>query len=635
MSKLIPQSTIDEVLSRADIESVVGKYVSFTKSSGQNKFGLCPFHSEKTPSFSVSTQKQIYRCFGCQKSGNAIGFIMEMEKLSFPAAVKYLGDMYGVPVEWSEGEQDGSYNKDRKKRVMSILTDAAGFYYKALNSDAGKAARDYTVKRQLSKNTLVKFGIGYAPEGFDNLYRFLRGKGYKDDELKESGLFTTAKNGNLIDLFRGRLIVPIFDAFGKIVAFGGRVLGDELPKYVNSPDSLVYKKQKHLYALNFAKADCAKSHQLIIVEGYMDAIAMHQAGVNNAVAALGTAFTDSQLKLASSYAQEVVFFFDSDNAGKNAALKASEKMLSYLRRMTGIKIRIRIAAVPNGKDPDEYIKNDGIESFKAVVKSAKDVNDYLFSRAYDDNYDPDSGLDLTKFQEDIVKYGSWLYDPIKREKMATQAAQYLGARAETIVAAMERVENDTMESDREKAIKAKEREDNAEVQKRRETAAVTPNADVVTREEMELFVRAVRIGPALGDETKVDRYDVLRRNDFTGKNIQDVVSFFLEHFDVKIGVRDSVLISKLSEVNFNGMKAETFYCRMCEMLPPELTPEAEVDRYKKSLYEVRKRKCSREMLKLSEMLSYTKDEAQRKELLEKSEKLDKYYQRLQQKSESL
>ena len=633
MSK-IPQSTIDEVLSRADIESVVGKYVSFTKRTGQNLFGLCPFHSEKTPSFSVNIQKGIFKCFGCQKYGNAIGFIMEIEKLSFPEAVKYLGDQYGVPVEWNEDDKENSGDlKDRKKRVMNILTDAAGFYYKAFNSDAGKAARDYAAKRQLSRNTLIKFGIGYAPDGFTNLYDYLKKKGYNDEDLKDSGLFTISKRGTLIDLFRGRLMVPIFDAFGHIVAFGGRNLGPELPKYVNSPDSLVYKKQKHLYALNYAKL--AKSKQLIIVEGYMDAIAMHQAGVNNAVAALGTAFTDSQLQLASKYAEEVVFFFDSDNAGKSAALRASKMMLAYLRRMTGIKIRIRIAAVPNGKDPDEYIKSDGVEAFKAVVKSAKDVNDYLFSRAYDDNFDNDSGLDQTGFQEDIIKYGSWLYDAIKREKMAAQAAQYLGARAETIVAAMDRAEDDTMESENTIDKRAQERKDTEQLQKRRETDAGAPKADIVTREEMELFVRAVRLGPALADKRRIDRTDVIRKKDFTGKNISDVVAFFLEHFDENSGVSEAVLVSKLSEVLFNGMKAEVFFMRMNDALPSEASKDAEIDRYKKCLYDVRSRKCSREMLKLNELISSTTDEAKRKELIEKSEILDKYYQLLQQKSEEL
>lgn len=631
----IPQNIIDEVLSRADIESVVGQYVTFTKRTGQNLFGLCPFHSEKTPSFSISPQKGIFKCFGCQKYGNSIGFIMEMEKLSFPEAVKYLGDRYGVQVQWGEDDDLDSQNlKERKNRVYSILTDAAGFYYKALNSNAGKPGRDYAAKRQLTKETLIKFGIGYAPEGFDNLYSYLKNKGYNDDDLKDSGLFTVSKKGNLIDLFRGRFIVPIFDAFGKIIAFGGRNLGPELPKYVNSPDSLVYKKQNHLYALNFAKK--AKSKQLIIVEGYMDAIAMHQAGIDNAVAALGTSFTDSQLRLASKYAEEVVFFFDSDNAGKTAAIRATHMMLSYLRKMTGIKIRIKIASVPDGKDPDEYIKTYGAESFKSVVKSAKDVNDYLFSRAYDDNYSNDSGLDLTKYQEDIIMYGSWIYDPIKREKMAVQAAQYLGARAETIVYAMEKAEESSIKSDRETQQRAMEREEKTEVEQRKQTIKNdTPNADLVTRGETELFVRAVRLGPLLADETRISRNDVIRKNDFAGKNMRQIVEFFLSHFDPSSGVSEAVLITKMSDYLLNGMKAELFYQKAYEAIRPESNETAEIDMYKKILYSVRLRKSESELKELYLRIQNTTDPEKKKELIKLSEKIELYRQKLIEKSSNL
>ena len=633
--KKIPDSTIDEILSKADIEQVVGRYVSFTKRSGQNYFGLCPFHSEKTPSFSVNSQKGLYRCWGCGKGGNAIGFIMDIEKLSYPEAVKFLGDQYGVPVEWGEEDNQGTNElKERKKRVMNILTDAAGYYYKAFNSDAGKEARDYAARRQLSQKTLVNFGIGYAPDGFDNLYRFLKSKGYEDRDLEECGLFTRSKKGTLIDLFRGRLMVPIFDSFDKIIAFGGRNLGAELPKYVNSPDSLVYKKQKHLYALNFAKQ--AKSKQLIIVEGYMDAIAMHQAGITNTVAALGTAFTDSQLQLASRFAEEVVFFFDSDNAGKNAALRASHMMLTYLRRMTGIKIRIRIAAVPNGKDPDEYIKTDGVEAFKAVVKSAKDVNDYLFSRAYEDNFDDETGLDQTKFQDDIITYGSWISDPIKREKMAAQAAQYLGARSETIVNAMNYAEDKDIDKKYETDQRDIKKEDANEINERKEnTGTSAPKADVVTRDEMELLVRAVRLGPMLADAKRIERTDVIRKNDFTGANIREVVDYFLKNFDAKRGINEALLVNKLSEYLFNGMQAEKFYMAYCDKVPAAPSEEAECDMYKKILYDVRAKKCSREMLRLRELIGKTEDKDKKKELMAKFEKLDKYYQLLQQKSAEL
>ncbi len=630
----IPQSTISEVLSKADIESVVGKYVSFTKRTGQNLFGLCPFHAENTPSFSVTPARGTFKCYGCQKYGNSITFIMEAEKLSFPEAVKFLGDQYGVTVEWTDNSNDSSSEmREHKKRVMKILTEAAGFYYKAFNSDAGKEARQYAAGRQLSHETLIKFGIGFAPDGFDNLYKYLRNKGYTDDELKDSGLFTVSKRGNLIDLFRGRLIVPIFDFFGKIVAFGGRNLGSELPKYVNSPDSLVYKKKDHLYALNFAKQ--ARSKQLIIVEGYMDAIAMHQAGVNNAVAALGTAFTESQLKLASKCAEEIVFFFDSDNAGKAAAVRAAKMMLAYLRKMSGIKIRIRIAQVPNGKDPDEYIKTNGVEAFKAVVRSAKDVNDYLFTRAYDDNCDPETGLDQTKFQEDIVTYGSWLYDPIKREKMAASAATYLGARSETIVLAMEHAENETINTERNLDIRNQERENLEQLKRRQESTNSNSKDDHVTSKELELLVRAVRLGPMLADAGRIDRTDVIRKNDFKGTNIRSVVEYFLSNFDPVNGVSEALLVNKLSELTFNGMKAEMVYLQMSESIPYGPSDDAMIDMYKKLLYEVRSGLCSEALLKISGQINSASDEKEKAALISKSDKLEKYMLYLQQQSAKL
>jgi len=618
----IPQQTIDEILSKTDIESLIGEYVSFTKKTGQNLFGLCPFHSEKTPSFSVSPSKGIYKCFGCDRSGNAISFIMEMDNCNFQEAVKKLGDRCGVPVQaddddWAPNDEI----RQAKKRVRSILTSAAGFYYKAFKDPkVGKQAREYAASRQLSEETLTKFGIGFAPDGFDNLYKYLSKKGYSDDDLMNSGLFVRSKRGNIIDLFRKRLMVPIFDFKGQIVAFGGRNLGTELPKYVNSPDSLVYKKQEHLYALNFARQ--SKTRQLIIVEGYMDAIAMHQAGINNAVAALGTSFTDKQLRLASKYADEIVFFFDSDTAGRNAALRATNMMLTYLRRFTGMKIRIKIARVPDGKDPDEYIKTYGAESFKSVVRSAQDVNDYLFSRAYDDNYTDDGGLDLTGFQDDIVKYGSWISDGIKREKMATEASRYLGARTETIIASMEHAESDNIDAAAKSEMRDAKREEQQQIDSRAEERKdLSAGDDVVSREELELFVRAVRLKGVIADQSKVDRADVLRKGDFTGKNMKELVSFFLENFGAE-GVSDAVLVSKLQELIFNGQRAESVYLNACDSIREEDNEQSAIDMYKKCLYGIRLKRCEDELNLLAPAIRAATDKDQKEELMNKMAKLE-------------
>ncbi|MBQ5767278.1 MAG: DNA primase, partial [Clostridiales bacterium] len=431
---LIPDNVIDEVLTRADIESVVGRYV-LLKRQGGNLWGLCPFHSEKTPSFSVNPSKGIYKCFGCGKGGNAISFIMEIEHMNYPEAIRHLGGLYGVEIP-ETGYSGDNIQKEEKNRVKDILKEAAKYYYKSFNDEyIGKPARDYAAKRGLSKQTLDNFGLGYSPIN-GGLYEFLKQKGYKDEEMLNSGIFAkSSKTNKPYDLFRGRFMFPIFDSFGTIIAFGGRALGDEKPKYINSPDSLVYNKQNHLYAMNFARKE--QSKQLIVVEGYMDAIAMHAAGFKNTVAALGTSFTDSQLKLCARYCEEVVFFFDADNAGQKAALRAIKMMMEYLKKLTGINIRIRIAKVPDGKDPDEFIRVNGADKFREVVKNALYVEDYLLVRAKNDNTDPETGmLDRGRYQEDICLYGSWMNDDIKKSRMAGVAAPLLGATQQAVMSQM-------------------------------------------------------------------------------------------------------------------------------------------------------------------------------------------------------
>lgn len=593
----IPDSVIEEILAKADIESVVGKYVSFTKRTGQNLFGLCPFHSEKTPSFSVSLNKGIYHCFGCGKGGNSIGFIMEIEKLSYPEAVRFLGQQYNVEVpEVSGGRSDGS-DKKTKERVYSLLTEAARFFFASLNSPVGSQARQYTQKRNLSERTLRAFGMGYAPEGWENLYGHLLSKGYTDEEMRVSGLFTVSKKtGKLIDLFRGRLMFPIFDSFGKIIAFGGRSLGDEMPKYVNSPDSLVYKKQEHLYGLNFAKK--SQSNQLIIVEGYMDTIAMHQAGINNAVASLGTSFTEGQLRLASRYAEEVVFFFDSDKAGQNAALRAIRMMLKFLKKMSGVKIRIRIAYVPDGKDPDEYIRNNGPESFANVVANAKDVDDYLFDRAYNDNCDSDGKLDLYKYQEDIILYGSWITDDLRREKMASNAAAYLGVNYKTVLNRMNDVMNSTLAEQaaadkrdlvraEKQAVKQREEEYSGSADQTSAASVEVRNVkdDIVFLQELKLFVLAVRLKENLA--TDIDREDVLRPGDYRGANMKKIVEFFLKNFDERYGINEPLLINELSKTILNGMPAEEVYLRACDQFKESSNYDVKRDEYLITLYDLR------------------------------------------------
>ena len=424
----IPNEVVEEIISRSDIVSVVGQYVQFTKSSGQNMFGLCPFHSEDTPSFSVSVNKQIYYCFGCHKGGNVVNFIMEIEHLSYFEALKFLAEKSGVTIPEPD---DANYRKEEqlRKRLKLVLLEAARYYYKSFKSEKGEEARKYLQKRAIAPATATKFGLGYAPNEWSGLYNHLVSKGFSQNEIQKSGLFVT-KNGKTFDLFRGRLMFPIFNAMGELIAFGGRIIGDGQPKYVNSPETPVYSKQRNLYALNFAKQ--AKMKQIIVVEGYMDVISMHQAGVTNAVASLGTALTERQLDLLERYCEEVVLFYDSDRAGQNAAVRGLKMLMERKKKHTGMTTQVRVAKVPNGKDPDEFIREFGKDEFAKVVDQAVPVLDYLVDSAHHQSME--SGrFDPVVFQQLISTYLSWEDNMILRERAAYKAAQILGVSAQSVM----------------------------------------------------------------------------------------------------------------------------------------------------------------------------------------------------------
>ena len=612
---LIPENVIDEILTRADIESVVGRYV-LLKRSGSNLWGLCPFHSEKTASFSVNPAKGIYKCFGCGKGGNAINFIMEIEHMNYPEAIRHLGGLYGVEVP-ETGFSGDNIQKEEKNRVKDILKEAAKYYYNSFNDEyIGKPARDYAAKRGLSKQTLDNFGLGYSPIN-GGLYEILKQKGYKDEEMLKSGIFAkSSKTNKPYDLFRGRFMFPIFDSFGTIIAFGGRALGDEKPKYINSPDSLVYNKQNHLYAMNFARKE--QSKQLIVVEGYMDAIAMHSAGFKNTVAALGTSFTDSQLKLCSRYAEEVVFFFDADNAGQKAALRAIKMMMDYLKKLTGINIRIRIAKVPDGKDPDEYIKVNGADKFKEVVKNALYVEDYLLERAKNDNTDPESGnLDRGRYQEDICQYGSWMNDEIKMSRMAGVAAPLLGATQQAVMSQMQRYsenEDKKLEMTNSRALERERREELC----KRNSAEVIPEDpgtveeipaeraykkinDSATKEEIDLFAYALSLGSALSDKKIVEKTDIIRPDDFNGDTIKELVRIFLNIFDGKNETLFAKMSDYFSRLTINGMPAEDVMLRAVEIADKSSNVTVKRDMYLALLFKVRTSIIEREEERLMNM----------------------------------
>lgn len=357
-----PDSFIQELISRSDIESVVSPYVRL-KRSGRNPKGLCPFHGEKTPSFTLYPENNSFYCFGCGAGGNAITFIQKIENLAYVDAVKLLAQRAGMRLP-DTAEDDASSRL--RTRVLEANREAARLFHQALYSPAGKVALDYYHSRGYTDKTIKRFGLGYAPDSFHFLIDALRQKGFRDEELQAAFLAKRSqKNGRLFDIFRNRVMIPIIDVRGNVIAFGGRVLDDSKPKYLNSSDTPVFKKTHQLFALNFAKS--VPGRKLILCEGYMDVIAMHQAGFTNAVAALGTALTVDNARLIARYADEVTLIFDADAAGQ----KATQRSIGILRD-TGIDIRV--VTIPDGKDPDEYIKRNGAERFKLLLeRSANDV----------------------------------------------------------------------------------------------------------------------------------------------------------------------------------------------------------------------------------------------------------------------
>lgn len=365
---------IEEVRSKNDIVDVVSQYVKLTR-KGSSYFGLCPFHNEKTPSFSVTPGKQMYYCFGCGAGGNVFNFIMEYENYTFGEALKHLADRAGVELPKIEYSKEVRQKAQEKAELLEINKQAAQYFYYQLRTDKGQRGYEYLKNRGLSEETMRKFGLGYSDKFSDGLYRFLKSKGYQDERLRESGLFNVDERHGMYDKFWNRVIFPIMDVNNRVIGFGGRVMGDAKPKYLNSPETKIFDKSRNLYGLNIARTTRRK--YLILCEGYMDVIAMHQAGFNNAVASLGTALTSGHASLLKRYTQEVLLLYDSDEAGIRAALRG----IPILREAG---VNSRVVSLKPYKDPDEFIKNMGPEAFEKRLDEAKDSFLFRVSVAEDE-----------------------------------------------------------------------------------------------------------------------------------------------------------------------------------------------------------------------------------------------------------
>ena len=383
---------IEEVRSRNDIVDVISGYVRLTK-KGSTYFGLCPFHNEKTGSFSVSPNKQMYYCFGCGAGGNVFTFLMQYENFSFPEAMEALAERAGIELPKQEMSAQAKKEADKRQILLEINKAAGKYYYMLLRSEHGKQAYEYFKKRELSDATMQKFGLGYSDKYSDDLYRYLRKLGYDDAILKESGLVSIDEVRGGHDKFWNRAMFPIMDVHNKVIGFGGRVMGDGEPKYLNSPETKVFDKSRNLYALNFARQ--TKKPQMLLCEGYMDVIALHQAGFDNAVASLGTAFTSGHASLLKRYTKEVYLTFDSDGAGIKAALRA----IPILKE---VGLTAKVINMKPYKDPDEFIKALGAEEYQKRIDAAE--NSFMFEiRILEQNYDMKDPEGKTAFQTEVAK----------------------------------------------------------------------------------------------------------------------------------------------------------------------------------------------------------------------------------------
>lgn len=412
---------LSELRARTDIEELIGRYTEIRHKGSRNPNALCPFHTEKTPSFYIYRDTQSYYCFGCGAGGDAITFVRNIERLDYTEAVRFLCERAGMMMP--SDPVDDAYNNLRRK-CFEANREAAKFFCKCLNSEAGHKAREYLGKRQLTSDTIRHFGLGFAPDNWDSLIRYMKGKGYSENDLVAFDLAKKTSKGGTIDAFRNRLMFPIIDLRGNVIAFGGRVLDDSKPKYLNTSDTVVYKKSQALYALNFAKN--SNSGKLILCEGYMDVIAMHQAGFTNAVAGLGTAFTTEQISLLTRYCDELTLCFDSDEAGKKATKRA-------LAMLSSAPLKIKVMHLDSGKDPDEIIKQGGKEKMNSIINEAVNDTEFALNDAKS-RYDTGTEDGKLGFLNEAVGVLSGVRNAIERDIYVSKLASELSVEKNAIYA---------------------------------------------------------------------------------------------------------------------------------------------------------------------------------------------------------
>ncbi len=456
---LYPQEILEEVRVQNDIVDVISEYLPL-KQKGTSYFGLCPFHNEKTPSFSVSSERQFYYCFGCGAAGNVYTFIMQMENDTFPEAVKRLADRVHITLPQPQYTQQAKEQELQRQRLFDLHKKAGRFFYEKLHEPVGEQARAYLQKRQMNDNIQKKFGIGYAPKGQQELYQYLQKQGFSQQELQKSGLIIERKEEKgYFDRFRNRLMFPILDIQGRVIGFGGRILSQGEPKYLNSPETLLFNKSKNLYGLNFAKN--TRKREIILVEGYMDMISLYQAGFRNVAASLGTAFNQEHAKVLKKYADSVILLYDSDDAGTMAAQRA-------IPILTQNGFYVKVLQVPNGKDPDEFIKQSGAKAFSRLLANAQHYITFQI-QCLKKQYDLTQPQQKVEFTTKTANILSKLDNDIERNVYTNEISNMTGISQQAI-------ENEIV-----KIIKKENEMFTQNAQQKRKTQYYQNNKDLITK----------------------------------------------------------------------------------------------------------------------------------------------------------
>ena len=586
-----PDEVIEEVRSSNNIVDIIGGYVRLQK-KGSSYFGLCPFHNEKSPSFSVSPNKQMYYCFGCGAGGNVFTFIMEYENQTFPEAVKILADRAGITLPEAELTEEQKRERNKRQLLLEINKTAANYFYYQLNGDQGQQAREYLENRRLSKETQIHFGLGYASKYSNDLYLYLKKKGYQDQILKETGLLTYDEKRGAHDKFWNRVMFPIMDVNNRVIGFGGRVMGDGTPKYLNSPETMLFDKSRNLYGLNYART--SRKPYMIICEGYMDVIAMHQAGFTNAVASLGTAFTAQHSVLLKRYTQEVRLAYDSDGAGQKAALRAIPILKSA-------GINVRVIHMDPYKDPDEFIKNLGTEAFQERIDAAE--SSFMFEiSVLEKNYkqsDPEGRASFVKaMARRLLEFPQELERNIYIDAIAGRygiASEELKRMVNSFGASMSREQVEA-------AIYQQQEREEMPAKKR-----VEKEDSVLTAQKF--FLTWLIEEPSIYDKTK----DYINEDDFVEPLYHHVAALVFEELRATGQVMPARILNQFEDVEEQKTAASLFNTRLKTDDDPAVREKAlneTVKRIKKNSLELK----SRSVREIADLQKIIKEKAQLQKL---------------------